>query len=196
MKHLFSPLISFLMCTLFLVFFPTDAEAMIYEDTVRLHILANSDSEYDQQLKLRIRDDILLTYKDVLNKTGIEDLTVYESYTEEIEDYVNERLHIYEAPYRASVTFSVEWYDTREYENFSLPCGNYLSLVVHLGEGEGQNWWCVMYPPLCLDLATDAPVDDALLGYQKEEVSLIQNGKYTVKFKTLEVLSRFFKKDR
>ena len=194
MKHLFSFLTALLLCALVLVFLPTEAEAMIYEDTVRLHILANSDSEYDQKLKIRLRDDILLTYGEAL--CGVEDFADFGAMTDEIEGYVNERLQTYGAPYRAYVSFEEEWYDTREYEGFALPCGTYLSLVVHLGEGKGKNWWCVMYPPLCLDLATDAPVDDALIGYGKEEVNLIQNGKYTVKFKTLEVISQLFKKGR
>ncbi len=194
MKQLFTPLIVLLLCTLIFVMLPTEAEAMIYEDTVRLHILANSNSEYDQSLKIQIRDDILLTYKDVLKNATQGDLNDFSAYTEEMEAFVNERLLTYGAPYGAYVTFRREWYDTREYEGFTLPCGTYLSLVVHLGDGEGKNWWCVMYPPLCLDLATDAPADDALLGYDRAEINLIQNGKYRIKFKTLEMVSSLFKK--
>ena len=194
MKHIFSILMVLLCCTLTLILLPTDAEAKIYEDTVRLHILANSDSEADQKIKIQIRDDILLTYKDVLGKVC--DLNTFGDYVEEIEAFVNERLLSYGITYGAYVTFREEWYDTREYESFTLPAGTYLSLVVHLGEGAGRNWWCVMYPPLCLDLATDAPVDDALLGYEREEIHLIQNGRYRVKFKTLEAISGLFKKDK
>ena len=194
MKQLFPVLFALLCCTLVLAILPTEAEAKIYEDTVRLHILANSDSEYDQDLKLRIRDDLLLTYREVLGKDEEADLLAFGKYTEEIEAFVNERLAEYGAPYGAYVTFQEEWYDTRNYGDFSLPCGTYLSLVVHLGEGGGKNWWCVMYPPLCLDLATDAPRDDAFLGYGEEEIHLIQNKKYQVKFKTLELFSSLFKK--
>jgi stage II sporulation protein R len=193
MKHRFTPFITLLLCTLVLIILPTEAEAKIYENTVRLHILANSDSDEDQNLKLRIRDDILLTYKDILKVEPNGNLRIFEEYTDEIEMYVNARLSEYGAPYRAHVTFREEWYDTREYEEFTLPCGTYLSLVVHLGEGEGKNWWCVMYPPLCLDLATDAPRDDAFLGYGEGEVNLIQKGKYNVKFKALELFSSLLK---
>ena len=167
---------------------------MIYEDTVRLHILANSDSDADQKIKLQIRDDILLTYKDVLG--NVQSLESFGDYREEIETFVNARLSAYGVSYGAYVTFCEEWYDTREYESFTLPCGTYLSLVVHLGAGEGKNWWCVMYPPLCLDLATDGPLDDGLFGYGEEEINLIQNGRYTVKFKSLEMISHLFKKGR
>ena len=196
MKRLFAPLLSLLLCTLTLACVPTEAEAKIYEDTVRLHILANSDSEYDQNLKLAIRDDILLTYKEILGECESDNLSSFREYTDEIEAFVNERLVTYGAPYEATVTFGEEWYDTREYEEFTLPCGTYLSLIVHLGNAEGKNWWCVMYPPLCLDLATDAPVDDGMLGYGEGEVNLIKGGKYTVKFKTLEMISLLFKKER
>ena len=194
MKHLFPWLYALLLCTLVLAVLPTEAEAKIYEDTVRLHILANSDSEYDQNLKLNIRDDILLTYRDTLRNIDRENLSCFSEYTEEIEEYVNKRLQEYGAPYGATVTLSKEWYDTRDYEKFTLPCGTYLSLVVHLGRSEGKNWWCVMYPPLCLELATDAPADDAFSEYTDAEVGLIQGGKYNVKFKTLELFSSIFKK--
>ena len=138
MKHIFSILTVFLCCTLTLILLPTDAEAMIYEDTVRLHILANSDSDADQQIKLQIRDDILLTYKDVLG--NVQSLESFGDYREEIETFVNARLSAYGVSYGAYVTFCEEWYDTREYESFTLPCGTYLSLVVHLGAGEGNNY--------------------------------------------------------
>ncbi len=182
------------LCALTLAVLPSEDEAKIYEDTVRLHILANSDSEYDQTVKLKIRDDILLTYGDTLKYMGEDASDFFLGHTEEIEEFVNGQLKAYALPYEARVTFSQEWYDTREYEDFTLPSGTYLSLVVHLGEGEGKNWWCVMYPPLCLDLATDAPADDALLNYNTGEQALIKNGKYNVKFKTLEFFSSLFHK--
>ena len=194
MKQIFPFLLMLLLCTLTLLLLPTEADAMIYEDTVRLHILANSDSEYDQGLKFKIRDDVLLTYRDVLKECSGEDLSLFGEYTDELEQFVNERLAAYGAPYGAYVTFREEWYDTRDYGAFTLPSGTYLSLVIHLGESAGRNWWCVMYPPLCLNLATDAPVDDAFLGYSESEIDLITSGRYRVKFKTLEVISSLFKK--
>ena len=74
----------------------------------------------------------------------------------------------------------------------TLPRGIYSSLIVRIGDGAGRNWWCVMYPPMCLDLATDAPSDDWAGGYTGEELSLI-TGKYRVKFKLLEMISDFAK---
>ena len=98
--------------------------------------------------------------------------------------------------YESEVTLGVEWYDTREYEDFTLPRGYYTSLRVMLGEAEGKNWWCVMYPPLCLDIATEnAPYDDAVMGYTKEEYTLISDRGYNIKFKLLEVFSDAFSKN-
>ena len=95
--------------------------------------------------------------------------------------------------YTASATLTEEWYDTRSYENFTLPQGNYYSLRIIIGEGVGKNWWCVMFPPLCLDIATEnAPADDGIVDYTKSEINLITNRKYTVKFKILELLSDAF----
>ena len=98
--------------------------------------------------------------------------------------------------YDVKASLSVEWYETREYEDFTLPAGYYSSLRIIIGEGKGQNWWCVMYPPLCMEMASEsAPRDDGVIDYSKEEIRLITSGKYQVKFKILEELSRAFEKN-
>ena len=95
-----------------------------------------------------------------------------------------------------NIKLGEEWYETRDYDGFSLPCGYYTSLRILIGEGEGKNWWCVMYPPLCTELASEsAPADDGLIDYTKEEMILISSGKYNIKFKILEDLSRVFAKN-
>ena len=99
----------------------------------------------------------------------------------EIEDSVCEWASPY--GYTASVSLKTEWFNTRVYEDFSLPAGYYLSLIVELGAAEGKNWWCVMYPPMCLDVATE------IGGYTDAERDLIV-GKYRVKFKILELISK------
>ena len=177
---------------------PTEAEGMIYEDTIRLHILANSDSEEDQSLKIRIRDRLLTKYGALLREGGsIEEakseITRLLPYIEsDVSSWIAEEGYNYSA--RALI--GQEWYETREYEDFTLPAGYYTSLRIIIGEGEGQNWWCVMYPPLCLEMATEAaPIDDGIVNYTEEEIRLIESGKYRVKFKILEDLSRVFAKN-
>ena len=198
MKNLAKISTYLLVITLILSVLPTDAEANIYEDTIRLHILANSDSAEDQELKIFVRDKLLLEYGERLRLAGsfenAEELT--RRLIPAIEDYA-ERVVLeagYEYPVRALV--SEEWYETRDYDGFSLPCGYYTSLQIIIGDGEGKNWWCVMYPPLCTELATeDAPGDDGLIDYTREELILISEGKYNLKFKILEDLSRVFAKN-
>lgn len=187
-----------LSCALLALAFPTDAEAQIYENTLRLHILANSDSQTDQSLKLEIRDRILKKYSQTLTKsTDINSaLELTEGLVDDIEEDVKIWLTELGYDYSASASLGREWYDTRVYEDFTLPKGEYASLKIVIGAGEGNNWWCVMYPPLCMDIATEsAPADDALLDYSNEEISLIKGGKYTVKFKILEIISSAFTKN-
>ena len=183
-----------LFATLLIAVLPTDAEGAVYEDTVRLHILANSDSNEDQELKIKLRDDILSEFGERLSDAdSAEDaekkLTLLLS---EIEKFSEEKTAEYGFDYDVKATLTTEWYDTREYENFTLPKGYYRSLQIIIGDGGGKNWWCVMYPPLCLDMALEsAPSDDAIKKYSDSEIKLV-NGKYKAKFKILELVSSIF----
>ena len=190
--------ITLLIVTMVIGVMPTDAEGEIYDDTLRLHILANSDQSKDQKLKLEIRDRILLKYGKMLK--GGESITEAKESVEQLLPEIEEdaRVWIGELGYNYNVkaSLSVEWYETREYEDFTLPAGYYSSLRIIIGEGKGQNWWCVMYPPLCMEMASEsAPRDDGVIDYSKEEIRLITSGKYQVKFKILEELSRAFEKN-
>ena len=172
---------------------PTEVEAEIYSDTLRLHILAASDSEEDQELKLSVRDRILAEYSTRLSESeGIEEsAALVEALLPEIEKTAEDFIAECGYQYTVTATLKEEWYDTRDYGSFSLPKGRYLSLVIRIGEGEGKNWWCVMYPPMCLDMALDAPSDDWTSDYSEGELSLVNNGRYRIKFKLLEMISDF-----
>ena len=187
-----------LIATLLIAVMPTDAEAQIYKDTIRLHILANSDSDEDQALKIEIRDRLLDKYGRMLSSTEsvshakktVEDLI------SSIENDASEWIKELGYDYTVRTTLTEEWYDTREYDGFTLPAGYYTSLRVIIGDGGGKNWWCVMYPPLCTEIATErAPKDDYVIDYSKEEIHLITGGRYKIKFKILEDLSRVFSKN-
>lgn len=190
MKKAFLPTLCILLCTLCILFIPTEAEASIYEDTVRLHILAPSDSAEDQNLKLKIRDMILKEYGSLLKSASDQ----YDA-TDKIRTALPaiksdcERL-ILDTGYDYSVSAELkrEWFNTREYNAFSLPSGNYTSLTVTIGEGAGQNWWCVMYPPICLD----ASLSKSSSAYSESEVNLITGGGYKIKFKLLEMTAAVF----
>lgn len=187
MKKIVTPILMILCAAIFIGAMPTDAEGAIYKDTVRLHILANSDSEEDQMLKLALRDAILNEYGCELSAfENVEDAKrELEARICEIEDFANEKLSALGSSYTCRASIGEEWYDTREYDNFTLPKGVYTSLKIVIGEGEGKNWWCVMFPPLCLDAAVSAP------SYSDAEELLIKK-KYKVKFKILELVSEIF----
>ena len=153
----FLTMICLVLGTALLVMIPTEAEAAIYEDTVRLHIRADGDGEEAQEIKLEIRDRLLAEYSSILGGS----LSKKEAEGElldrlsEIEADIEGWLSELGAGYGATVRLGTEWFDTREYEGFTLPKGYYTSLIVELGSGEGKNWWCVMFPPMCLELATE-----------------------------------------
>ena len=198
MKELIKYAFTILIVTMLIAVIPTEAEGEIYEDTIRLHILANSDSGEDQELKIKIRDKILLKYGGMLGEGNSvsEAKGKIESLIPDIEADVKQWINELGYSYNATAVIGEEWYDTREYEDFTLPAGYYTSLRIIIGSGKGQNWWCVMYPPLCLDMATEsAPYDDGVIDYTKEEIFLIKSGKYKIKFKILEDLSRAFAKN-
>ena len=184
MKKILLPTVTILIATLFLSVIPTNADYSIYEDTVRLHILANSDSFEDQNLKLTVRDEILKKYSEELSVfEKIEDAkSTLSGKLHEIEDFAEKVIRENGFDYDATVTLTEEWYDTREYEDFSLPSGSYTSLQVKIGAAEGKNWWCVMFPPMCLGAATET------VKYNSSEELLIKK-KYSVKFKILELIS-------
>ena len=195
MKNLITGCICLLMAAIFLAVIPTEAESAVYDDTIRLHILANSDSKEDQELKLKVRDAVLREFSDELNtqesKKMVEGKISF--LLKDIEAF-SENIIVSEGySYSVRASLGDEWYDTREYDGFTLPGGIYTSLRIVIGEGEGKNWWCVMFPPLCLDMATDqAEKDDAIKKYSDEEISLISGKGYRIKFKLLEMFSEAF----
>lgn len=170
--------------------FPTEEDYKVYEDTLRLHILANSDSRVDQDLKIGVRDLILENLGGELEgEEAIESaLEITEEILTEIKDMADEFLKESGVDYSAVVTLAKEWYETRDYKDFTLPRGYYSSLVISLGDGEGQNWWCVLFPPMCTDLASENGGDE------DGEIYQIGKDKYSIKFKTMEIIADLFKK--
>ena len=180
-----------LMTVMFIAVMPTEAEGAVYEDTVRLHILAESDSAEDQAVKIALRDAVLYEFGARLAAAECaEDArTALGDTVDEIEDFCKGELSRLGHSGGVSVSLTEEWYETREYADFTLPAGVYSSLKIVIGEGDGQNWWCVMYPPMCLDVACD---DDAQDRYTDEERVLISGNGYRAKFKILELISSAF----
>ena len=125
----------------------------ISDAVIRFHVLANSDEEFDQQLKLKVRDEILLYISDDMkNFTNRDEAELYlNSHKDEISAVAEKVIKSEGFDYSVRTELSDERYPVRYYGNAVFPEGNYKSLRVMIGSGEGHNWWCVMYPPLCLN---------------------------------------------
>ena len=124
----------------------------IRSETLRLHIIANSDSEEDQQLKLKVRDAVLETtgelFAEVSGKT--EAVAAAEYSANDIKEIAEKTIAEEGFDYPVQVEVTEMWFETRSYEGFTLPAGDYDAVRIIIGEGEGKNWWCVMYPALCI----------------------------------------------
>lgn len=166
------------------------------EEVIRLHVIAASDGAADQRLKLQVRDA-------VLEETArwLDGADSREAAEERL------RLHLPELRNAAAETVAAAGYDdpveallapetypTRDYGTFALPGGEYLSLRVIIGAGEGHNWWCVVYPPLCTAVVTEDMEQQARqAGLSEEDISLItrSDGEYVLKFKSIELWEKW-----
>ena len=160
----------------------------VRSNVVRLHILADSDCDADQNVKLLVRDALLESGADIFSgTTTVSDASdALEKEKEKLIETAEKVLRENGFDYGVTITLEREYYTTRTYENYTLPAGEYLSLKVILGKGEGHNWWCVMFPPLCLPAASPSTDIDAILG--SDGAKLIQsNPKYEMRFKIVEV---------
>ena len=189
-------LILFLTLTLLigiLTVLPIHSESQIYEKVLRLHVIANSDSDEDQALKLLVRDAILAEAEEILQ--GISDRdTAEQAITQNLERLrLTAERTILENGYSYSVAIKLgkENYPTKNYESCAFPAGEYTSLQIIIGEASGQNWWCVLYPPLCLSAATDkdAYASVGITDSQYQIITETQNPKYKIRFKILESFS-------
>ena len=179
-------------------FLPVHGEEEIYDTVVRLHVRANSDSEEDQALKLRVRDAVLeVTGELVADCTTQEEaVSVLEAHMADLELAARSVIAAEGRDDAVSVMLGRETYPTRTYESCCFPAGEYVSLQVLIGAAEGQNWWCVLFPPLCLSAATEGGEDAFVqVGLSKDQYGIItETGKtkYKVRFKILEVVQGWF----
>lgn len=166
------------------------AHTALAGDVLRLHVLANSDTEEDQTLKLAVRDRVLAEAAGYL--AGASDRAQAEAILGVCLEPLAQAgsAAVAEAGYDYPVTVSLErtWFPTKEYDGFALPAGEYQALRVVIGAGEGRNWWCVVFPPLCLS-AVSEPAEAALSALPEEEQALItgESEGYVLKFKLMEL---------
>ncbi len=175
---------------------PIHGEEKIYESVVRLHVLANSDSEEDQTLKLKVRDAILSYMSPLVidSKNREEAMSIISNEMEKIEEIAKDTILSEGYSYNVEGTLTLEEYPTRNYESMSFPSGEYISLRVLIGNAEGQNWWCVLFPPLCLSAATETGTNEEAfiaVGLNSDQYKIItdsENVKYQLRFKILEAI--------
>lgn len=160
----------------------------IRNNVVRLHILANSNKTEDQNIKLVVRDALLNCGSELFSgNVRVENAEIILNDQKDfLLSVVNNALEEYRFDYKANIYLTKEYFSTRSYDSFTLPAGEYLALKVILGEGEGKNWWCVMFPPLCIPAATEKTPMDIYVGESGAEI--IQNHQgYEMRFKIIEV---------
>ena len=199
MKNWELSLIVAIIITLFVTTGISKSQSALADKLVRLHVVASSDSKEDQALKLRVRDRVLDVLSEPLSGISNADdarTVIVESFGI-IKSAALEEIYASGCDYGISLSFGIERFPTREYDTFSLPAGEYAALRVNIGDGAGQNWWCVVFPPLCAELAISGDLEVSAL-LDEEEVKLITEEEgYVVRFKCMEMLSSlklFFKK--
>lgn len=160
---------------------------------LRLHILANSDSESDQALKLKVRDAVLKISPEIFGDVSSKQEAI-EKAKADLPKFIAEAERIIKAEgYNYSVKAEVvnDKFNTRVYENFTLPAGDYDAVRITIGSGEGHNWWCVMFPALCLPSATGNELQEELPNSEKEIVNNENNNSYEIRFGIIEAVSNF-----
>ncbi len=203
-KNTVKAILFFCLALLFLlVLSPIAGAENLYGSVIRLHVLAASDSAEDQEAKLWVRDRILeYAEKNLpLGSTREEAAEILQEKTETIRAIAEDALREKGMEEEVEVVLAEEYYPTRTYTALSLPAGSYLSLQVKIGKAQGKNWWCVLFPPMCLNSALGT--EDALLdsGMDRENTHIVtrQEKRYRIRFKILELwgegkekLRRFF----
>lgn len=176
---------------------PVRGEAQVYDTVVRLHVLANSDSEEDQAVKLKVRDALLEVTAPLLKDcaTREEAAALLRAEEDKLREAAERTLAAEGRADTVSILLDEEEYPQRSYDSVCFPAGTYLSLRVCIGEAEGKNWWCCLFPPLCLGSATvsEGEAEEAFISVgmtpsQYKIITQTEKPVYKVRFKILEIL--------
>lgn len=174
-------------------------QAALADQVLRLHVVANSDSQADQAVKLQVRDAVLARAQPLLEgvdgRAGAEEALA--PHLEELRRTAQAALEEAGFPGQVQVSLTDQWFPTRDYGSFAMPAGQYRALKVVIGRGAGQNWWCVVFPPLCLASVTEEVTAAAAQGGLSDaQTALItgQDGSYVLKFKVMEWWEEFLQR--
>ena len=175
---------------------PSRSDFSLYDSTIRLHVLADSDSDSDQALKLLVRDAILDSVSGMIENCADKETAeaVLRDSLPALTETAQTALVSAGSDDEVHLELSREHYPTRGYDGVRLPAGTYTSLRVMIGSAEGHNWWCVLFPPLCTSSAQ--PQDElAAVGFTGSQIRILtdsQSPRYVLKFRILELLGEIF----
>ncbi|HHV98323.1 MAG TPA: stage II sporulation protein R [Clostridiaceae bacterium] len=194
-------LIAIIMLTAASISFSNSVNKVLSDNLIRLHVIANSDSEEDQALKRDVRDAVIdFMQKRLENVTDLEQAkTIINDDIVQIEKIASEKVREYGKTYPVKAVLGKYPFPTKVYGDIALPAGNYQALRIIIGEGTGSNWWCVLFPPLCFVDVTHGTIPDSVKEDLKnsltpEEYAIITSAEndgeipVKVKFKIVEIL--------
>lgn len=155
------------------------------EKVLRLHVLANSDSEADQQLKLKVRDAILQESDRLFQQSDSKEaaMTQMATHLSDVEQVAERTLRKNGCNLSVTAELKKVEFNTRTYGNITLPAGEYDALQVEIGAAKGKNWWCVLFPSLCVPSSTNVQMEDVLT---QDELQVVEQSGYDVRFKVVE----------
>ncbi|MBO5836982.1 MAG: stage II sporulation protein R [Oscillospiraceae bacterium] len=163
-------------------------------DVIRLHVVANSDSQEDQTVKLIVKDAIVSYLQPKMNELQtVQQAKNYITHSiSKLTAIANDALLEHNFNHQAKVTLGIESFGRRDYDTFSLPAGVYESLRVEIGNADGKNWWCVVFPSLCVPTTGDEFRDAAVSSGFNENLTdtLSDNGTYKIRFLLLDWLGQ------
>ena len=171
---------------------PFEAECNeISNEVFRIHILANSDSQQDQELKLEVRDEILKFSESLFNSAQSKEEAekIVSENLEEIKTVAQRKVFDEGYNYEVNAEITNMYFTTRYYENYTMPSGMYDALRITIGKGEGHNWWCVMYPSICLSssIESDEEVKD---NFTENQYEIVSGNEFQYRFKVVEIFEK------
>lgn len=179
--------------------YATNVSYGLSENIFRLHILANSDSKEDQDLKLKVRDGIIAYMENLTSNISNKEevIEISNKHTDDFKKIAEQIIHENGYNYDVNIEIGNFYFPTKHYGNISLPAGNYDALKIEIGKAEGQNWWCSLFPPLCFVKISSGAIDEEGTEYLKENLSeeefaIVSNSSSNIqfKFKIIEMLNK------
>lgn len=201
MKKFFYLCFSLFLAVMVIGLLPVKGESAIYDNVIRLHVIANSDTEADQNLKLTVRDRILKEVSLLVEDAkSFEEAHAILSKEENLEILTQAAVETVESAgydYSVSVSLDKEKYPRKSYESLCFPSGYYTSLQVQIGDADGKNWWCVLFPRLCIGAATAEESEERFIetGFTPDQYKIVTETDepvYEVRFKILEIIEETF----